>query len=144
MSNVVLDPQEEAWGREDQRLWERGGGSGSSACQQIGAFCNLGVALLAGTAPEGQGFLGASLQTGKERLRAGDSGLSDPTEGRSELRFKSYPSQVDLWEESARCPQDGGPQEVGGAGGLLVKRGRKTLSVSHLPITESLDTPLRE
>ena len=41
------------------------------------------------------------------------------------LRFKSYPSQVDLWEVSVLCPQDSGPQEVGGGGGLLVKRGRK-------------------
>lgn len=40
VSNVISDPQEEVWGREDQRLWERGRG-GEPRLPAIGAFCNL-------------------------------------------------------------------------------------------------------
>lgn len=78
VSNVILDPQEEAWGREDQRLWERGGGSEPRLPANRG-FLQFGVRLLA-EQPSGPGIpvpvyrrkkRGSELETWPERSHRG-------------------------------------------------------------------------
>lgn len=113
VSNVILDPQE-AWGRGQNTLGERGGGEVSPACQQIRGFLQFGVRLLA-EQPSGPG-IPVPVYRRKKRGSELETWLKAWSHREVELRFKStLPSRpmgrVSTMSPGRRTPGSGGQGE---------------------------------